>query len=128
MKNRIFFLRFGLLSLLIALLIIFLEHSASEKKVLLNDIWLFYVFFLLTTLLAYKIALWGIQKGGEAAIFFILGSVVVKFLLSAIFALVYIYLNRVNSQLFILNFFILYFVYTVFEIYSLMSNLRAQKK
>lgn len=44
------------------------------------------------------------------------------------FALIYLYKYKVNDIVFVLNFFYLYFFYTAFEIYSLLSNLRVQNK
>ncbi len=43
-------------------------------------------------------------------------------------ALIYLHKYKVNDVVFVLNYFYLYFLYTAFEIYSLLSNLRVQNK
>jgi len=43
-------------------------------------------------------------------------------------ALVYLRKHTVNDVVFVLNYFYLYFLYTAFEIYSLLSNLRVPNK
>ena len=88
----------------------------------------FVLFFGLITILAYWIGLYGLKKSADSSVFIVLGSVVAKMLLSMIFALIFIYGGRFNKIAFLISFFLPYFIYTAFEIYSLMSNLRALKK
>lgn len=56
------------------------------------------------------------------------GSIALKLLFCLGFIFIYLYDNREEMLGFVLNFFVLYFLFTAFEIYSLMHNLRAQKK
>lgn len=128
MKASRFYSLFTLLTLILAVTIYLVDHYLPENKLLSPDVWGFLVFFAGITFLAYRLSMAGIKQGGESSVFFILGGVVLKLLLSMVFALVYIYTQQVDKIQFISNFFILYFIYTAFEMYSLMYNLRAQKK
>jgi hypothetical protein len=69
-----------------------------------------------------------LKKSADSSVFIVLGMVVGKMLLSMIFALIFIYGSSFNKIAFLISFFLPYFIYTAFEIYSLMSNLRALKK
>ncbi len=89
---------------------------------------LFNLFFAFLGIITYKICLIGLKKSADISVFFILGTVVVKMLLSMIMALIFIYGRQFDKVGFLISFFVPYFIYTSFEIYSLMSNLRALKK
>ncbi|MOA34781.1 hypothetical protein D3C78_1561850 [compost metagenome] len=59
----------------------------------------------------------------------VLITVVLKMLLCMTVALVFILKGLVEDKwVFITNFFLLYLLYTVFEVYNLIYNLRDQKK
>ncbi|MNY38012.1 hypothetical protein D3C86_1726060 [compost metagenome] len=59
----------------------------------------------------------------------VLVTIVVKMLLCMSVALVFIMKQMVEDKwVFITNFFLLYLLYTVFEVYNLIYNLRDQKK
>ncbi len=115
------------LTFLIVLTVYFLRENSATSTMISPDIHLFLAFFSGITLVAFQISMAGIKKGGENAIIFLLGGVAAKLLLTMIFALVYVYSHKVGKLQFLSNFFILYFIYSAFEIYSLLYNLRAQK-
>jgi acetyltransferase-like isoleucine patch superfamily enzyme len=50
----------------------------------------------------------------------------IKFFLWMVFTFVYLYNIEVNSRIFLLDFFYIYFFHTGFEISSLLHNLRNQ--
>jgi hypothetical protein len=52
----------------------------------------------------------------------------IRFLLSLIYLFLIVYFYRKNTWPIVINFFLLYFLYTSFEIYSLLANLRAENK
>jgi hypothetical protein len=80
------------------------------------------------TLIIYILSIIGIKKGGDHQAFILLGGIVIRLLASMALVLIYIVNIKVNSILFILNFFSIYLLFTVFEIYCLLRNLRHQIK
>lgn len=118
---------FIIISAIIFSSIYVMRDNPSTSNLISNDIYLFLAFFASITYFAFQISMAGIKKGGENAIIFLLGGVAAKLLLTMIFALVYVYSQKVGKIQFLSNFFILYFIYSAFEIYSLLYNLRAQK-
>jgi hypothetical protein len=118
---------FIIISAIIFSSIYVMRDNPNTSGLISNDIYLFFAFFASITYFAFQISMAGIKKGGENAIIFLLGGVAAKLLLTMIFALVYVYSHKVGKIQFLSNFFILYFIYSAFEIYSLLYNLRAQK-
>ena len=124
--------KFTLFSLAIAVILILLSTISSNLlenvELFISPYPYFVLFFLLITILAFWLGDWGLKKSADSSVFIVLGMVVGKMLLSMIFALIFIYGSRFNKIAFLISFFLPYFIYTAFEIYSLMSNLRALKK
>jgi hypothetical protein len=86
------------------------------------------IFFALVTLGAY----YAIQKGskndpGSFQLYF-MGSSVLRVLLSMTAVFIYVFMASERELQFALNFFAIYFIYTGFEIYGLLSNLRRISK
>lgn len=80
------------------------------------------------TLLVYALAVIGLKKGGDHQSSILLAAIVLRLLLTLCFILFYIVKIRVDAVLFIVNFFSIYLLFTVFEIYCLLCNLRHQIK
>jgi hypothetical protein len=85
-------------------------------------------FFALVTLGAY----YAIQKGtksdpGSFQLYF-MGSSVLRVLLCMTAVFIYVFQASERELQFALNFFAIYFIYTGFEIYALLSNLRRISK
>jgi hypothetical protein len=85
-------------------------------------------FFALITLGTY----YGIQKGtksdpGSFQLYF-MGSSVLRVLLCMTAVFIYVFQASERELQFALNFFAIYFIYTGFEIYGLLSNLRQISK
>ncbi|WP_423146961.1 hypothetical protein [Rubrolithibacter danxiaensis] len=98
------------------------------NNVLVPKFWVLFGFIAIITLIVYMVASVGIKKGGEISVYSVLGSIVVKLLFSMAFILVYLLKFSVNSVYFIVEFFSLYFLFTAFEVYCLLRNLRHQNK
>ena len=95
--------------------------------VLLSDqFWVLFGFLCGLTCAAYIMAYLGLKRNPENGVFAVLGSVVLKMLLCMAFALIYSLNHKENGIVFALNFFSLYLLFTGFEIYSLLRNLRHQ--
>jgi hypothetical protein len=87
-----------------------------------------FVFLYFLTIIIYFLALWGMKKGAGYSVYSILGGIVIKmiFSLSLIF---YLFLKSPeNQKVLALNFFSLYFLFTLFEVSVLLCNLRDQNK
>lgn len=100
----------------------------SKKELFIASYPYFILFFFVVSIIVFAICIYGLKKDAESSVFIVLGSVVVKLLLSMIFALIFIYGNRIDKIGFLISFFLPYFINSTFEIYSLMHNLRALKK
>lgn len=124
--------KFTVVSIIIALVLLVLEPISANLlesvELFIGPYKYFVLFFLAITVLAYWLGVYGLKKSADSSVFIVLGMVVGKMLLSMIFALIFIYGSRFNKIAFLISFFLPYFIYTAFEIYSLMSNLRALKK
>ncbi|POY35077.1 hypothetical protein C3K47_16880 [Solitalea longa] len=124
-----FLKRFAVFSIIIALVIGGIQYLLADKQLLMDKIWLIYFFYSFITLFSFVLASYGLKKGGEFSVLAVLVSVVFKMLLCMSMALVFIYKNMVTDKwAFISNFFLLYLLYTIFEVYNLIYNLRDQKK
>jgi hypothetical protein len=122
-----FFRQLLLLTLLvaagIAALVYFTGYSLVHPLA-----YLILAFFALITLGAF----YAIQKGGKAdpgsfQLYF-MGSSVLRVLLCMTAVFIYVFMATDRELQFALNFFAIYFIYTGFEIYSLLSNLRQISK
>lgn len=121
-----FVFHFLIYAFFLALLVwIFVQNTDST-------IWLseyfevLFIFQFFLTIIVYSLSIFGIQKGGEYAVFTILGGVVIKLLLSLSLFLV-VYLKGSDNQIVLgLNFFSIYLLLTCFEVIYLLRNLRHQ--
>ncbi|RYD73523.1 MAG: hypothetical protein EOP53_19960 [Sphingobacteriales bacterium] len=86
--------------------------------------WIVFGFIAGITLIAMIVALAGIKRNPETGVMAIMGSITVKLLFTMAFVLIYVLKTPVNSLLFVINFFSLYFLFSGFELYCLLRNLR----
>lgn len=124
-------LKYSIYNLFIGVILYFfgvLINNWSSKMVFLPTYPIFIFFFFVISLLVYIICVFGLKKEADSSVFIVLGAVVVKLLLSMVFALIFIYGNRIDKVGFLISFFLPYFIYSTFEIYTLLYNLRALKK
>ena len=103
-------------------------NNLLERDYFLRAYPAFIIFFYVIGVVAYGICEWGLKKSADSSVFIVLGAVVAKLLLSMVFALIFIYGNRIDKIGFLISFFLPYFIYSTFEIYTLLYNLRALKK
>jgi hypothetical protein len=122
-----FFRNLLVLSLLVAAILGTLIYFTSYE--LVHPLaFVILAFFALITLGAF----YAIQKGSKAdpgsfQLYF-MGSSVLRVLLCMTAVFIYVFMASERELQFALNFFALYFIYTGFEIYSLLSNLRRISK
>ncbi len=90
--------------------------------------WLIFCFLGVLTYIAYITAYMGIKMDPQAGVMAIMGSIVLKMIFSLAFVLIYSLNSKEKGVVFALNFFSLYLLFSFFEIYSLLRNLRHQNK
>lgn len=105
-----------------------LIESLTEGEVLIPKFWVLFGFLTFLTIIAFWAASLGIKKGGEISVYAIMGSVILKLLFSMVVVLVYLLRIKVNGIDFATQFFSVYFLFTAFEVYCLLVNLRHQNK
>ena len=122
-----FFIAFGICTLIIALPPAIVNYIGKEDW-LIPGFWLIFQFFSSLTFLICLSVIWGQMQNGTLGGQIFLGATTLKLVLCMTLALVYLRKHTVNDVVFVLNYFYLYFLYTAFEIYSLLSNLRVPNK
>jgi hypothetical protein len=87
-------------------------------------IWLILVFFVFVTGFTYYITQLGYKNDPEHFQAYYFASMGLRMLLSIGVVVLYIFFYEEGRLSFVFNFFALYFLFTGFEIYSLLANLR----
>lgn len=103
-----------------------LDQFVFSNQLLIPYFWLTFGYMAAITLLVYGVSLIGIKKGGEYQSAILLSAIVLRLLLTLVFLLVYALKVKVSPLLFSVNFFSIYLLFTAFEIYCLLRNLRHQ--
>ena len=91
-------------------------------------VWYILAFFVLVTAGTFYITRLGISYDQDNFQLYYFGSMGFRMMLSIGVVCIYVYLFSENELQFVLNFFALYFLFTGFEIYSLLANLRPNLK
>lgn len=107
-------------------IVVLIPQILPASDFLVPSFWLIFGFLGGITYIAYILAHIGINRNPEAGVVAILGSVIVKLIFCMAFVLIYSIKAKESGILFILNFFSLYLLFTVFEMYCLLRNLRHQ--
>lgn len=128
MKLSRFFILYTIFTLFLGLSAFFIDSNYPDKNLLIPKFWVIFGAIALLTLLAYIFSWIGIRKGGEFSIVAMMGSILVKLLFCMVLVLVYLLKFKVNDIIFVANFISLYFLFTAFEVYALLCNLRHQNK
>jgi uncharacterized membrane protein len=87
-------------------------------------IWLILIFFIFVTGFTYYITQLGYKNDPEHFQAYYFASMGLRMLLSIGVVVLYIFFYEEGRLSFVFNFFALYFLFTGFEIYSLLANLR----
>lgn len=111
---------------ILALISLAIPVIFSKINLLSEDYWLSFVVLASIIFLAYFLALLGIKKEKGEGVMIIMVAFIVKLLAAMVFVLIYSKKQPSVSLQFIFNFFILYFLLTLFEILGLLRNLRHQ--
>jgi hypothetical protein len=99
-----------------------------DVTILTGKFWIVFGFLAGITFIAYVVADLGMKRNPEVGIMAIMGSIALKMIFSMAFVLIYSINTKEKGMVFVLNFFSLYLLFSFFEIYSLLRNLRHQNK
>lgn len=113
----------GIVILLLWMLIYFTGYRLAHPYV-----WFILTFFIFITAVTFYVTWWGAREDQDNFQLYYFASMGFRLILSIGVIFVYVYLATEGEVQFVLNFFVLYFVYTAFEIYSLLTNLRPHSK
>ena len=105
-----------------------LQDQLADVKILAKGFWLVFGFLGGITFIAYTVADLGIKRNPETGIMAIMGSIAIKMIFSMAFVLIYSLNTKEKGMVFVLNFFSLYLLFSFFEIYALLRNLRHKNK
>jgi len=97
-----------------------------DTQLFVKNFWLMFGFLAGITFIAYILVDIGIKRDPEVGIMAIMGSIAVKMIFCMAFVLIYSIKEKGIGVVFLLNFFSLYLLFSVFEIYCLLRNLRHQ--
>ena len=127
MKQNKFYISLIILGSITSAIILTLQFTGLNN--LLNPyVWYLQAYLFIITGLTYYITKKGVKDNLMDFQNYVMASIGIRFFLSAIIILLYIYIVKAQSLSFLANFFVLYLFYTVFEIQSVLSNLRAHLK
>jgi len=105
-----------------------LQNQFSDLRILASNFWMMFGFLAGITFIAYAVADLGIKRNPGSGIMAIMGSIALKMIFSMAFVLIYSLNSNEKGKVFVLNFFSLYLLFSFFEIYCLLRNLRHQNK
>jgi O-antigen/teichoic acid export membrane protein len=108
--------------------IFFLLQETWKPDWVHQKLWLILSFFALLTWLTGIFSMYLLSLSKENSPNIILGTTVIRFLASAGFIAILLVLGVENIILFVVNFFVIYFLYLLFDIYGVMANLRPNSK
>ncbi|WP_354331168.1 hypothetical protein [Pedobacter sp. CG_S7] len=114
--------------LVLGIIAYYLPFLFPEKTMLVPKFWLVFGFLGGITYIAYLMVYLGTKSSPETGIMAIMGSIALKMLFSMAFVLIYSLKSTGSGLVFVLNFFSLYLLFSCFEIYCLLRNLRHQNK
>lgn len=114
-------------SLLIAGIFYLLQEYIKPEWVH-ESFWTILSFFVLLTWFTGMFTHYLLELSKENSVNILLGAIGIRFLASAGFVAIMLFLKVENLILFVVNFFIVYFFYLLFDIYTLLANLRPNSK
>lgn len=107
---------------------IYLLQQFFPEKWIHQKIWAILIFYSLLTALTGLVSIHFLKKDKLNSVSIILGSGVFRLLVSLVFVLVALWAGDENILWFVVNFFTIYLLYLLFDIYSLITNLRLHLK
>jgi len=113
-------------SLILCALVFAVQQIKMEKSLVHEQIWSIMIFSAVLGIIVVAIAHWALNSfDAQSRPNIFIGLTVLRMLLSMIFLGAVIFLGLEERVLWVANFFVVYLFYLVFEIYTILSNLRA---
>ena len=122
---RSFIVKLSILTGGLALMIVLLNYAVPLFNSVKNFTWLSIAFFFTLTIITGYIGFRSLEKSAYGFVASVNGIVLIKLLLCVGFVIAYLVIARPHAPDFVISFFILYIIYTVFEIRELVI---AQRK
>ncbi|TXK37175.1 hypothetical protein FVR03_15880 [Pontibacter qinzhouensis] len=122
-----FYRNLAILTVVLIPLLAFLQ-LATGPGLVHAYIWYMLAFFVFVTGFAYYITNLGVEQDADNFQVYYFSAMGFRLLLCIAVIFAYVYIIGEQQLQFVLNFFILYFLFTGFEIYSLLANLRPHLK
>jgi hypothetical protein len=125
-KESLFQKSFLVLCLLVSSALFILKYFYPE--IIHTRVWIIQLYFFLAFGLTYLLAAKVMKNMPEQMHIYYLGAMAVRFILSILFIFICLIASADDPVVFAMDFFIIYLVYSWFEIYLLLRNLRADLK
>jgi hypothetical protein len=93
-----------------------------------ESFWSILSFYILLTWITGAFTYYLLELSKDNSVNILLGAIGIRFLASICFVAIMLFLRVENIILFVVNFFIVYFFYLLFDIYTLLANLRPNSK
>lgn len=93
-----------------------------------NMIWAAFGFYTALTFVILWMAREGLKGSNKSFLKVVYGGMMMRLFFSIFFLVIYLIFNEVRDKPFIVGFLILYLLFTIFEIYTLVANLRPDLK
>lgn len=113
-------------SIILCGIVLSLQQIEMEKSLIHPQIWSIMIFSALLGIVVAAIAQWALKSfDAQSRPNIFIGLTVLRMLLSMIFIGAVLFIGLEERVLWVANFFVVYLFYLVFEIYTILSNLRA---
>lgn len=116
---------FILLGILIGVKVL-LPFIFPDTPLFAPNFWMVFGFLAGITYVAYLLVSIGLKRNPQAGVNALMGSIAIKMIFCMAFVLIYSIKEKESGLLFVLNFFSIYLLFTAFEMYCLLRNLRHQ--
>ncbi|WP_186753887.1 hypothetical protein [Echinicola salinicaeni] len=114
------------LTLFIVVLTLILQYFLPN--VIHPRVWQIIIFYFVLMLLSGQLIQFLLKQSEENSVAITLGATILRFLASLIFIAIVLFTKLDAKILFFADFFVIYLLYLLFDIYSLITNLRPHSK
>lgn len=115
-----------ILTIIVVGLVLGLQQVAGSERFIHPQIWSIVIFSSILGLIIVAINHWGLKTmDAQSRTNLFLGTTVLRLILSMIFIGIMVFTGLEGQIVWVANFFVVYLFFLVFEIYSILSNLRA---
>ncbi|MGK0459149.1 MAG: hypothetical protein ACJAVE_002136 [Polaribacter sp.] len=123
-RQAIFLIQLLVVSILIFGIHSYLVHHFAKEMAFFFPVWQIYTFHFITTALLYGVINYKYSQGKTDVFNFFMGGTLLKMILAIIFLSPLLLSEFENKQPDVFNFFITYFLYLGFEVYSITKFLQ----